>query len=595
MLFRILKFTAPIRRKQVLIVLAAIVGSSIGVAYPMIYRTIIDNGIEKSDTTLVVHRAALIAGLGVVDAVIGLWQAYLTTNAGAEVALALRVKLFEHLQHMPVAFYVRVKAGAIVSRLMSDAAGAQGAFTEFLPMAVSHVTTLSLTIVAVCFLSWRAAVVVIAVLPLFVALSRHWGARMRIATLESCDASEALTGEALEKLNVSGIVATKLLGSTGDDGRRFKRRAVRMAQASTRRGWYGHVFSAGVLVTTACITACVYGWGGALASDHALDLGTIVALVALLGRLYAPISGIPQLEGSATNAIVAFEKIFELLDLAPAVRDRQDTTNIRSGAIHVRFENVYFRYPPAEGVKVASLPTLSEAENFASPAVIQGISFEVEPGKVVAIVGPSGAGKTTIANLVCRLYDVDSGSIQVNGTDVRDAAQEMLRKRIGVVTQECHLFHDTLRANLCYAKPDCSDVEIRNALMGAHILEFVDALPEGLETVVGDRGYRLSGGERQRIAIARVLLRSPDLLILDEATAHLDSATESAVQATLEEIRFGRTAIIIAHRLSTVVRADLIVVLRAGGIAERGTHAELMARRGIYAGLFDRQTQAVPS
>jgi ATP-binding cassette subfamily B protein len=438
-------------------------------------------------------------------------------------------------------------------------------------------------------LSWRITLAALILLPLFVLPARFWGRKLQQITRESYDLTSTMNNLMVERFNVAGALLAKLFGRSQEESKSFEEKATRVSDIGVKQAFYGRLFFTALLAMATCASALAYGWGGVLAVRHLLDVGTVVALVSYLSRLYRPLLGLSNVQVSVMTALVSFERVFEVLDLAPMIRETPQAVAIPAGPARISFDQVSFRYPSASEVSLASLESIAVPDKRTNSTVLQNITFTVEPGRLVALVGPSGAGKTTITHLVPRLYDVQSGSIRINGIDVRDARLDSLRERIGVVTQDAHLFHDTIRANLLYAMPTATDEQIMGALCDAQILDLIESLPDKLDTLVGERGYRFSGGEKQRIAIARLLLKAPDIVILDEATAHLDSESEAAVQRALETALAGRTSIVIAHRLSTILKADEILVVQSGSIVQRGTHAELAAQRGIYAELYQRQ------
>jgi ATP-binding cassette subfamily B protein len=592
---RTLGVAAPHARMLLVFFVVVLISSAIGVAYPLIYRAIINEGILRRNPALIVHLAILIAGLGVLDAGLGLARTYLAARVGAEVVASLRTKLFEHIQRMPLAFFSRTQTGALVNRLVTDARGARRAFSDVLSNVAGNAVTVILIFGVLFALSWRITLLVLVLLPLFLLPARYWGRRIRQVTRESLEASAVMASAMVEHFTVSGALLSKLFGRPERDAHAFEMKTETLSRTHVKAAMYGRIFATLLVLTATLATALAYGWGGVLASRHELELGTVVAIAALLARLYAPLMGLSNVQVSAMSALVSFERIFEILDLEPMIRESAHPVTIARGPVRLTFDAVWFRYPSAEEISVASLESIAVPEKRVQRSVLHDISFDVQPGQLVALVGPSGSGKTTITHLIPRLYDPQAGSVRLNGIDVREATLESLRARIGVVTQDAHLFHDTLGANLRYARPDASDADIRAALRGAQILDVVEALPDGLDTMVGEHGYRFSGGEKQRLAIARLLLKAPDLVILDEATAHLDSASETAIQAALEQALAGRTSVVIAHRLSTVVRADQILVLSDGRIVERGTHAQLIEAGGLYADLYHRQFAAAPA
>ncbi|HTY95114.1 MAG TPA: ABC transporter ATP-binding protein [Steroidobacteraceae bacterium] len=586
---RTLEVAAPYTGWLLVLALVVVANSAVSVAYPLIYRRIIDDGILKTDTALIVRMAVLIAALGVADAALGLAQTYLGTRIGADVVVGLRTRLFEHIQRMPLAFFARTQTGALVSRLFTDTMGARSAFTDILSTVAGNIVTVVLIIGTMFVLSWRITVIVLIVLPLFVLPARYWGRRIQSNTREIMNTGSAVSSMMVERFNVAGAMLAKLFGRPDADRDAFEAKARELSGLAIRAALYGRLLATALLLMASLATALAYGWGGVLAARHALDLGTVVALTSLLVRLYAPVMGLSNLQVTVMTALVAFERVFEVLELEPMVREKPGAVDVPAGPIGVVFEHVAFRYPSAAEVSLASLESISVPERRAPQTVLHDIDLNIAPGTLVALVGPSGAGKTTITQLIPRLYDVTEGAVRINGIDVRDARLASLQQRIGVVTQEAHLFHDTLRANLLYARPQASDEQLREALRDAQILDVVEGLSEGLDTVVGERGYRFSGGEKQRLAIARLLLKAPDLVVLDEATAHLDSRSEAAVQQALERALTGRTAIVIAHRLSTVLKADQILVVQDGRIVQRGSHAQLASAPGLYEQLYRTQ------
>jgi len=577
-----------------LFLLVVIASASISIANPLIYRYIINDGILKGNAALIVRLAVLVAVLGLLDGVLGMAQGYLSARIGASVVLSLRTKLFEHIQEMPLAFFTRTQTGALVSRLNNDVGGARTAFTDILSNVVGNVITVALVLGAMFLLSWRITLAALVLVPLFVFPARFWGRKLQTIARESYDLTASMNNLMVERFNVAGALLAKLFGRQQDESKTFEAKAERVSDIGVTQAVYGRLFLTALLLMASFATALAYGWGGVLAVRHVLDVGTVVALVSYLTRLYVPLLGLSNIQVSVMTALVSFERVFEVLDLPPMIQEKSDAVAIPVGPATISFDGVSFRYPAASEVSLASLESIAVPDKTPEKTVLNEITFTAKPGELVALVGPSGAGKTTITYLVPRLYDVKSGSIKIDGIDVRDTKLDSLHKRIGVVTQDAHLFHDTIRANLLYAKPDATDGQITEALRAAQILRLVESLPQGLDTLVGERGYRFSGGEKQRLAIARLLLKAPDIVILGEATAHLDSESEAAIQQALESALTGRTSIVIAHRLSTILKANQILVVLDGSIVQRGTHSELMDQQGIYAELYQRQL-AVPT
>jgi ATP-binding cassette, subfamily B, bacterial len=586
---RTLAFAAPYTKLLTLFLFVVTLDAVVGVINPLIYRDIINNGIMKGNAALIIKLAILVAGLGLLDAAFGLTQSYLSARIGARIVLSLRTKLFEHIQQMPLAFFTRAQTGALVSRLNNDVSGARTAFTDLLSNVVGNIITVMLILGAMFVLSWRITLAGLVLIPLFVLPARFWGRKLQAITRESYNLNASMNSLMVERFNVAGAQLAKLFGRRQDETTAFEAKARRVSDIGVKSAVYGRLFFTALMLMAMFATALAYGWGGVLAVQHKLDVGTVVALVSYLARLYVPLVGLSNIQVSVMTALVSFERVFEVLDLPPMIQEKPGAVPVPAGPATISFDRVSFRYPTASEVSLASLESIAVPDKTPEKTVLYDISFIARPGQLVALVGPSGAGKTTITQLVPRLYDVQSGSISVNGIDVRDAKLDSLHQRIGVVTQDAHLFHDTIRANLVYAKPDATDAEITGALRAAQIFPLISSLPQALETLVGERGYRFSGGEKQRLAIARLLLKAPDIVILDEATAHLDSESEAAIQKALETALAGRTSIVIAHRLSTILKADQILVVQEGRIVQRGTHAELLEQQGVYADLYQRQ------
>ena len=586
---RIARFTAAYRWILAAYLALITVDAVLGVANPLILRKLINDGIIGQNEALVIGLALLVAALAIVDAGLSILQRYLSSTIGQGLIFDMRSKVFAHMQRMPIAFFTRTQTGALVSRLNNDVLGAQEAFTDILSSVVGNLITVTLTLVAMFFLSWQITLVALCMLPVFILPARWVGRRLQAITRESYDLSAQMNVTMSERFNVAGALLVKLFGRMGDEDRDFSARAGRVRDIGITQAMYARVFYVSLMLTAALATALVYGWGGVMAVRGALDVGTVVALVAYLGRLYGPLTALSNVNVDVMTALVSFERVFEVLDLEPMITEKPHATTLVPGPARVEFDHVDFHYPAAEEVSLASLEAVAVVDQAPSQPVLHEVSFVAEPGQLVALVGPSGAGKTTVSHLVSRLYDVRGGAVRIDGVDVRDATLDSVSRRVGVVTQDSHLFHDSIRANLLYAKPDATETQLTDALRGGQILAMVESLPEGLDTVVGDRGYRLSGGEKQRLAIARLLLKAPDIVVLDEATAHLDSESEVAVQQALKAALAGRTSLVIAHRLSTIREADQILVLQDGRIVERGTHDDLLARGGVYADLYQTQ------
>jgi len=586
---RILRFAVPYSKLLASFLLVVVVDASVGVVNPLIYRKIINDGILAGNSTLVIHLAVIVAMLGLFDATLGVIQTYLSSKISAGILLSIRTQLFEHLQKMSLAFFTLAQTGALVSRLNTDVGGARTAVTDILSNIVGNLITVALILAAMFALSWRITLGTLVLLPLFALPVRILGRRLQRITRESYDLTATMTNLMVERFNVAGALLAKVFGRSREDRASFGEKAAKVSEIGVKQAVYSRLFFTALLAMATCASALAYGWGGILAVHHVLDVGTIVALASYLSRLYAPLLALSNVQVSIMTALVSFERVFEVLDIPPLIRERAVAIAIPKRPARVSFHHVSFAYPTAADVSLASLESIAIPRKRPQTAVLHDIDFEVAAGSLVALVGPSGEGKTTVIQLVPRLYDVQSGAVLINGVDVRDATFESLAERIGIVTQEANLFHDTIRANLLYAKPDATDDQIWCALRDAQIHDLVQSLPDKVDTVLGDRGYRFSGGEKQRIAIARLLLKAPDIVILDEATAHLDSESEAAVLRALETALAGRTSIVVAHRLSTILNADQILVVQHGIIVQRGTHFELLAQRGFYSELYQRQ------
>ncbi|MBL8928842.1 MAG: ABC transporter ATP-binding protein [Kineosporiaceae bacterium] len=595
---RILGYARPYRTSILAFLTLTVTSSVFIVATPLLLRRLVDDGVTPGDRGLVVRLALVVAGVALADAAVGLMARWLSSRIGEGLIYDLRTEVFGHVLRQPVAFFTRAQTGALVSRLNSDVIGAQQAFTSTLSAVVSNLVSLALVAGAMLYLSWPITLGALLLLPVFLLPARRVGAQLQNLTRESMQLNAELGSRMTERFNVAGALLVKLFGRPSTEDAEFGLRACRVRDIGVRIAMSNRVFITALTLVASLATALVYGVGGLATIGGGMTVGTLLALAALLARLYGPLTALSTVRIDVMTALVSFERVFEVLDLPPLIRDAPNAVDLPRGPQAIELDQVSFRYPNAREVSLASLEQVARPDRtdpeFAPGdddrrLVLDGVSLRAEPGQLIALVGPSGAGKTTITNLVARLYDVTSGAVLVGDRDVRQLTQASLHEAVGVVTQEAHLFHDTVRANLLYARPEAREEQLIEALTAAQVWPVVQALPSGLDTVVGDRGHRLSGGEKQRIALARLLLKAPDVLILDEATAHLDSESEQAVQRALDTALSGRTALVIAHRLSTVRAADQIVVVDGGRVVQRGRHAELLATGGLYADLYTTQ------
>ncbi|MEU4622930.1 ABC transporter ATP-binding protein [Actinoplanes sp. NPDC023801] len=593
---RIVRFAAPYRRDIAVFLLTVVVAAGIGVATPLLAGKVI-NAITAGGSGAagaVVRLALVIAGLAVADALLSLAQRWYSARIGEGIILDLRTRVYDHVQRMPLQFFARTQTGALVSRLNNDVVGAQRAFTSTLSGVVSNVIQLALTAAVMFTLSWQITGLSLLLLPVFIVPARRVGKRLAEITRESYDLDAKMNATMTERFNVSGALLVKLFGRPDNEAARFGERASRVRDIGVQQAMYSRTFFVAMLLVASLAQALTYGLGGWLAVRGNVSAGTVVTLALLLTRLYGPLTALSNVRVDVMSALVSFDRVFEVLDLKPGIAEKPGAVPVPAGTGRIEFRDVRFRYPSADQVSLATLEDVSTLDRTEQDEVLTGLDFTVEPGQMVAIVGPSGAGKSTTSMLVSRVYDVTGGAVLIGGVDVRDATLESLRDTVGVVTQDSHLFHETIAENLRYARPGATEEQMWEALTGARIAALVRALPDGLDTVVGERGYRFSGGEKQRLAIARLLLKQPSIVILDEATAHLDSESEAAVQRALAEALRGRTALVIAHRLSTIREADQILVLDKGRIVERGSHEELIVAGGLYASLYRTQfTEAV--
>jgi ATP-binding cassette subfamily B protein len=588
---RIVAFAQPYRRDIIVFLVTVVISAIIGVATPVLAGDVINaitkGGSEAGNT--IVRLALVIAGLAVVDALFSLAQRWYSARIGEGIILDLRTRVYDHVQRMPLQFFTRTQTGALVSRLNNDVLGAQRAFTSTLSGVVSNIIQLVLTAGVMFTLSWQITLLSLVLLPIFIIPARRVGRQLAEITRESYNLDAKMNTTMTERFGVSGALLVKLFGRPDVEAKRFAQRAERVKDIGIQSAMYSRTFFVAMLLVASLAQALTYGLGGWLAVTGSVSAGTVVTLALLLTRLYGPLTALSNVRVDVMSALVSFDRVFEVLDLTPSIAEKPDAVTIPRGTGRLEFRDVRFRYPSAAEVSLASLEDVAALDRTVSEPVLKGVSFTIEPGQMVALVGPSGAGKSTTSMLLSRIYDVSDGEVRVGGVDVRDATLASLRDEIGVVTQDSHLFHETIAENLRYAKPEATDEELWAALRGAQVAELVRSLPDGLDTMVGERGYRFSGGEKQRIAIARLLLKAPSIVVLDEATAHLDSESEAAVQRALSVALAGRTALVIAHRLSTVRDADQILVLDGGRIVERGRHDELVAVGGLYAELYRTQ------
>jgi ATP-binding cassette subfamily B protein len=589
---RILKFAAHYRPALIFFLTVVIVDAIISSVSPLLLREIIDVGIHK-------HRAGLVIGLAIATAILAIFDAGLqlierriSAIIGEGLIYDLRAEVFRHIQEMPIAFFSRTQTGALISRLNNDVIGAQQAFTDLFSNVVGNVILVVIILAVMFLLSWPITLAALILVPVFLFPARRVGRRLGTLFQRGMELNAEMNMVMSERFNVAGAMLVKLFGRPQEERESFEHRAAQVRDIGIHQATYQRFFFVALSLTASLATAFAYGFGGVEAVHGVLLVGTVVALTAYLGRLYGPLTQLSNLNIDYMSAMVSFERLFEVLDLEPMIKESPNARPIPPGPANLRFSHVDFAYPSAEEVSLASLEAVARLDDTPRTAVLHDVSFVVEPGTMTALVGPSGAGKTTISMLVSRLYDVNGGSVSINGVDVREATTTSLNATVGVVTQDAHLFHDSLRANLLFAKPDASDEEVAQALAAAQIADLVASLPLGLSTVVGERGYRLSGGEKQRVALARLLLKSPHLVVLDEATAHLDAESEAAVQRALGETMSQRTSLVIAHRLSTIRSADQILVIDEGRVVASGTHAQLHAREGLYRDLYETQFAA---
>ena len=586
---RIASFAVPYKASLTLFLITVVIDAFLIVATPLLLRRLIDEGVIPKNTELVTNLAIAVGVIAVADALFSMAGRWFSSRIGEGLIYDLRKQIFEHVQKQSIAFFTRTQTGALISRLNSDVIGAQQAFTSTLSGVISNLLSLILVALAMFTLSWQITLISLVLLPVFLIPTKWVGRKLQGYTRQSFDLNAGMSATMTERFNVSGALLVSLYGDSKKEKNEFAEKARRVADIGISIAMLNRIFFIALTSVAAVATAVAYGIGGHLAISGELTVGTLLAITALLARLYGPLTALSNVRVDVMSALVSFERVFEVLDLKPMVTDRVDAKNLTDTKLDLRFKDVSFSYPKAEEISLASLEITAKPEIVSSGEVLKGISFTVASGTLTGIVGPSGAGKSTISSLIPRLYDVNQGVISINGTDVRDYTIKSLRNSIGVVTQDSHMFHDSILVNLKYAKSDATSNEIEAACKLARIWDFIQSLPNGVDTVVGERGHRLSGGEKQRLAIARLLLKQPSLVILDEATSHLDSENEALVQAALKEALVGRTSIVIAHRLSTIAHADQILVIDNGEIVEQGKHEQLVEKRGLYFDLFERQ------
>ena len=586
---RIFRFALPYRTNIIIFLATVVVDAALVVATPLLLKQLIDDGVIPKDGAVVTRLAIFVGLLAIADAGFNMLGRYFSSRIGEGLIYDLRSLVFAHVQRQSIAFFTRTQTGALISRINSDVMGAQQAFTATLSGVVSNVVSLALVGITMMILSWQITIFSLILLPVFLIPTKWVGRRLQALTRESFNVNAEMSSTMTERFNVSGAMLVALYGEPDREREYFRSRARRVADIGIKMAMLNRLFFIALTSVAAIATAFAYGIGGHLAINGGVTVGTLLAITALLARLYGPLTALSNVRIDVMTSLVSFERVFEVLDLQPMVKNQDGAKVLVTKEPRIEFDNVNFSYPRAEEISLASLESAAKAETVQSGQVLRNLSFVAEPGTMTALVGPSGDGKTTISALLPRLYDVTEGAIKIDGNDIRELTLESLRESIGVVMQDAHLFHESIAENLRYAKQDATPAEMQAACEAAQIWELIDSLPNGLDTMVGERGHRLSGGEKQRLAIARLLLKSPAVVILDEATAHLDSENEQLVHAALQTALKGRTSIVIAHRLSTVREADQILVIEKGSIVERGKHEELVAKGGLYADLYNRQ------
>ena len=588
---RVLGYAAPLKLDITLLIVVVVIDAFLVVAQPLLFKRIIDQGISAGNRNVVITTAILVGILAIISAGLSIVGRLYSSRIGEGLILTLRTQVFNHVQAQPIAFFTRTQTGSLISRVNGDVIGAQQAFTSTLSGIISNGISLIIVLSTMLFLSWQITLTSLILLPVFLIPAKSMGKRVQALSREQMNLNAAMSQTMTERFNVSGALLVKLFGDPKNEGNTFYKKAARVKDIGVRIAMTNTIFFVALTTVATIATAIVYGFGGSLVVSGVLSLGTLLALTALLARLYGPLTALSNVRVDIMTALVSFERVFEVLDLEPLVNDSINPKNLSSGPLDIEFNNVSFSYPTRAdvGLETLELATDGKIENDTNNLVLKDVSFKVKSGTMLALVGPSGSGKTTISQLIARLYDPTSGKVSIGNVDIKEVSRDEIRKNIGVVTQDSHLFHDSIKNNLIYAKEDATESEIWSALESAQISDFVNSLPDKLDTIVGDRGYRLSGGEKQRIAIARVFLKQPRIVILDEATAHLDNENEAAVQVALSTVLQNRTSVVIAHRLSTIINAEQIAVIKEGQLIAIGSHSDLLKDNGVYSDLYNQQ------
>ena len=588
---RVLGYATPLKLDIILLIVVVVIDAFLVVAQPLLFKRIIDQGISAGNRNVVITTAILVGVLAIFSAGLSIIGRLYSSRIGEGLILTLRTQVFNHVQAQPIAFFTRTQTGSLISRVNGDVIGAQQAFTSTLSGIISNGISLIIVLSTMLILSWQITLTSLILLPVFLIPAKSMGKRVQALSREQMNLNAEMSQTMTERFNVSGALLVKLFGDPKNEGNSFFKKAARVKDIGVRIAMTNTIFFVALTTVATIATAIVYGFGGSLVVSGVLTLGTLLALTALLARLYGPLTALSNVRVDIMTALVSFERVFEVLDLEPLVKDSNKPQSLPQGPLDIEFTNVSFSYPTRAdvGLETLELATDGKIENDTNNLVLNNISFKVKPGTMLALVGPSGSGKTTISQLIARLYDPTNGKVTVGNVDIREVSRDEIRKNVGVVTQDSHLFHDSIKNNLIYAKENATESEIWSALESAQISDFVKSLPEKLDTIVGDRGYRLSGGEKQRIAIARVFLKQPRIVILDEATAHLDNENEAAVQVALATVLENRTSVVIAHRLSTIINAEQIAVIKDGQLIAIGSHADLLKDNGVYSDLYNQQ------